>query len=123
MSPEATLIRFRHDGDLLSALRADGPWAHPADGPDGLPHAVLSDLIARRQRHPVQISDGAFVTAERLTRELAAARDIDPFDVADALQQLQGERLVESCGAAAGQARWRATEHAMYAARTARIAA
>ncbi len=123
MSPEATLITFRHASDLVSVLRAEGPWAHPADGAAGLMHAVLTELVRRRQQHPVLLSDGAFTTVERLTRKVAAARGCDATDVAAALLQLQQDRLVESCGAAVGQTRWRATEHAMFSARSVRIAA
>ncbi len=123
MSPEATLIKFRHDSDLLSVLRADGPWAHPAEGAEGLMHAVLEELVSRRQHHPVLMTDGAFTTVEKLTRQLGAARGCDATDVASALLSLQADRLVESCGAAVGQTRWRATEHAMFTARSVRIAA
>lgn len=123
MSPEATLIQLRHDSDLLSVLRAEGPWARPADGAEGLLHAVLTSLVDRRHRHPVQLTDGAFITAEALKGKLAVARDCAADDVTAALLRLRADRLVESCGAAVGQPRWRATEHAMYTARTTRIAA
>lgn len=123
MSPEATLIQLRHESDLLSVLRTDGPWTQSADGADGLANALLTELVSRRQHFPVQLSDGAFTTAERLTRKVAAARGCDATDTAAALLQLQEDRFVESCGAAVGQTRWRATEHAMYAARSVRIAA
>ena len=123
MSPEATLITLRHESDLLSVLRADGPWSRPADGAEGLMHAVLTFLVERRQQHPAMLSDGAFTTPAGLTRAVAAPRGCDATDLASALFSLQADRLVESCGAAVGQSRWRATEHAMYTARTARIAA
>ncbi len=123
MSPNTTLIELRHDSDLLSVLRTDGPWARPADGAEGLMHAVLTFLVDRRQQFPAQLSDGAFLTPERLVRAVALSRGCDATDLASALFTLQADRLVESCGAAVGQSRWRATEHAMYTARTARIAA
>ncbi|MBJ7470879.1 MAG: hypothetical protein JHD16_06230 [Solirubrobacteraceae bacterium] len=123
MSPEFTLLDLRHDGDLLSALRTDGPWAHPSDGPEGLLNAVLTHLVDRRREHPVQLTDGAFTTAEQLTRALALKRGCDAADTADALRRLREDRLVESCGAAVGSDRWRATEHAMHTVRTALIAA
>lgn len=123
MSPKSSLCELRHDSDLLSVLRVDGPWAQPADGVEGLMHAVLTFLVERRQQFPVLLSDGAFMTPERLTRAVALPRGCDATDLASALFTLQADRLVESCGAAVGQSRWRATEHAMYTARTARIAA
>lgn len=117
MSPKTTLIALRHDADLVSALRADGPWAHPAGGVDGLPHALLSFLVDRRRVNPVQVGDGAFATVETLSRTVALARGCEASDVAATLGSLEADRLVESCGAKVGQARWRATERAVYALR------
>jgi hypothetical protein len=117
MSPKSTLIALRHDADLVSALRADGPWAHEAGGADGLANAILSFLVDRRRANPVQVGDGAFTTVDVLARTIAADRGCAAADVADALRALQADRLVESCGAKVGQARWRATERAVYALR------
>lgn len=117
MSPKSTLIALRHDADLVSALRAEGPWAHAAGGSSGLPNALLSFLVDRRRAHPVQVGDGAFATVEALARTIALARGLESADVTAALQSLQADRLVESCGAKVGEARWRATERAVYALR------
>lgn len=117
MSPKSTLIALRHEADLVSALRADGPWAHEAGGAVGLPNALLSFLVDRRRANPVQVGDGAFATAEALVRTVALARGQQPADVTAALRSLEADRLVESCGAKVGQARWRATERAVYALR------
>lgn len=117
MSPKSTLIAMRHDADLVSAIRAEGPWAHAAVGAAGLPNAVLSALVDRRRVNPVQVGDGAFTTVETLTRTVALPRGCEATEVSAALQSLQADRLVESCGAKVGQARWRATERAVHALR------
>lgn len=123
MSPKSTLIALRHDADLVSALRAEGPWAHAAHGADGLPNALLAFLVDRRRANPVQVGDGAFATAETLARTVALPRELDAADVTAALQALQADRLVESCGAKVGQARWRATERAVHSLRPLAVAA
>lgn len=117
MSPKSTLIALRHEADLVSAIRAEGPWARAAGGVDGLPNALLTFLVDRRRANPVVVGDGAFASGETLDRAVAAARGCSPADVAAALGVLERERLVESCGAKVGQARWRATERAVHALR------
>lgn len=112
MYNQATLSLPVHDGDLVAALRNEGPWSEPADGASGLLNAILVHLVEQRDSNPAVVGDGAFLSLHDTHRFAAGAGHTrSEADTRDALLALEAERLVESVGRRLGTARWRATDH------------